>query len=232
MKERTYERRETGIQSREFKRKNDRIPDDLDRKRFRADKKERDDDRKENRRSLNKTRCFIALELPNNLVNEALNAQKELKKQDLIIGNYTKTENIHLTLKFLGEIDDEMIEKTKERLSKIKMQRFGANFDELGVFSEEFVRIIWIHLNGQSVLDLQKAVDDSLENLFPREERFQSHITVARVHNLKNKEDLITYIKSFRINSEKEILSTFSLVKSTLTSQGPVYEIIERYELE
>ena len=107
----------------------------------------------------NKLRCFIALDLPYHVIEEAKRVQEEVKKQDLITGNYTKPENIHLTLKFLGEIPEEKVEDVRKALSKIKLSSFEATVDELGVFSPEFVRIIWLHLKGQGVLDLQSAVD-------------------------------------------------------------------------
>jgi 2'-5' RNA ligase len=176
-------------------------------------------------------RCFIALDLPESILAEAILIQDDFKKHDLIIGNYTKPENIHLTLKFLGEISQDTVEKVKERLRMIEKNRFDAEVDELGVFSEEFIRILWLHLAGEGVIGLQKAVDAAIKELFPEENRFQSHITVARVHNVKNKEDLLEYVKQYQIKRIKASITSFSLMKSTLTAQGAVYEVLERYSL-
>jgi 2'-5' RNA ligase len=177
-------------------------------------------------------RCFVALDLPYHLIEEAKRIQLDIKNQDLITGNYTKPENVHLTLKFLGEISPEKVEEVKKTLKKIKAKQFEAAIDEFGVFSEEFVRILWLHLSGQHVLDLQKEVDEVLVKLFPKENRFQSHITIARVHNLKDKQKLLDYVKQFKVNETKGEINSFSLIKSTLTSQGSVFEVIEKYELE
>ncbi|MBN2420858.1 RNA 2',3'-cyclic phosphodiesterase [Candidatus Woesearchaeota archaeon] len=176
-------------------------------------------------------RCFVALDLPYSIIEEAKTIQADIKKHDLIIGNYTKPENIHLTLKFLAEIPEEEIDEVKEALREVKAKSFEAAVDELGVFSPEFARIIWLHLNGQEVLDLQKTIDESLVKYFPKEQRFQSHITIARVHNLKSKEELLNYVKSFKVNETRGKILSFSLMKSTLTAQGSVFEVIERYEL-
>lgn len=177
-------------------------------------------------------RCFIALDLPYNMIEEAKVVQADIKKHDLIIGNYTKPENIHLTLKFLAEIPEEEIDEVKDALSNVKVKPFEASIDELGVFSPEFARIIWLHLKGQEVLDLQKTIDEALSEYFPKEQRFQSHITIARVHNLKDKQELLDYVKDFKVNETKGEIKSFSLMKSTLTAQGSVFEVIERYNLE
>ena len=62
-----------------------------------------------------KTRCFIALDLPREIINHVKEIQRLIKKKNLFIGKFTESENIHLTLKFLGEIDKKKIKQVKKQ---------------------------------------------------------------------------------------------------------------------
>lgn len=176
-------------------------------------------------------RVFIAIELSEEAKDEIVRIQKELKKQNLFEGKLTEKENLHLTLKFLGEIDEESIEEVKKRLAKIKSPVFKAALGGAGVFSEEFARIIWVKLEGK-VIELQKEIDNALKELFKPEFRFMSHLTIARVKNVKDKRKLLDYLESVKINKMEFPVSEFVLKKSELTEKGPIYTDIERYELQ
>lgn len=178
-----------------------------------------------------KVRCFIALDLPVEIKQEVARIQEELEQENLFSGKFIQVQNMHLTLKFLGEIDAEKVEKVVESLRSIKSRQFEANMPEIGVFSEKIIRIIWLKLEG-NVIELQRKVDDALEGLFDKERRFMSHITIARVRNVKDKEKLLEHIGSCKLNDSSGVINSFSLMKSTLTPQGPVYEVIEKYDLE
>ena len=176
-------------------------------------------------------RVFIAIELPEEAKAEIERIQKELKKQNLFEGKLTEKENLHLTLKFLGEIDEAKIEEVKKRLREIKFPAFNAVLREAGVFSEDFVRIVWIKLEG-NVTGLQKEVDSALKGLFKPEFRFMSHLTIARVKSVKDKKRLIDYLSSAKIKRIEFPVSGFALKKSELTEKGPIYTDIERFKLQ
>src|SRR3989344_7165019 len=175
-------------------------------------------------------RIFIAIDLPREAINEIKRIQKLIEKQRLFAGKFTEPENLHLTLKFLGEISNEKIEEVKKRLKEIKIDKFNAELGEVGVFSRSFVKIIWIKLNGK-VFGLQKSVDESLEGLFEKEERFMSHITIARVKNVAGKKKLIEYLESVKPSEINFKVDKFYLKESKLLPEGPVYEDIEEYGL-
>ena len=177
-----------------------------------------------------KQRCFIALDLPKEMISELKKVQDELRKQNLFTGKFTEENNIHLTLKFLGSISNDMVIKVNDRLKGVKSSSFESNIDELGIFSEDFIRIIWTKLNGNEVFDLQKNIDDKLVDFFPKEERFMSHITIARVKSIKDKPPLFDALRKIKINIKGRITS-FSLMRSVLVPSGPIYETIEKYEL-
>ena len=141
-------------------------------------------------------RCFVAIDLPREAINQIEEIQKKIKKQNLFTGKFTESENLHLTLKFLGEIEKEKIEEVKKKLKEIESPVFEANLGEAGIFSKEFIKIIWVKLNGKGIFELQKKIDEDLKELFIPEKRFMSHITIARVKNVKDRKALIDYIKN------------------------------------
>ncbi len=178
-----------------------------------------------------KTRCFIALDLPENIRSELSRVQTELKKLDLIVGGYTEADAMHLTLKFLGSISTEAMNKVRRLLKTVNQKKFDAFTEELGIFSEEFIRIVWISLGGKEVHELQGKIDYTLHDLYKKEERFMSHITISRVKNIKNKEAILDFVKKTAVNKVIGNITSFSLMKSTLMKEGARHEVIEKYEL-
>jgi len=175
-------------------------------------------------------RIFIALELSREAINEIKRIQKLIEKQRLFAGKFTEPENIHLTLKFLGEISDEKIEEVKKRLKEIKLEKFNAELGDVRVFSKQFLKIIWIKLSGK-VFGLQKSIDEALSGEFEPEERFMSHITIARVKNTADKKKLIEYLESIKPSKINFKVEKFYLKKSELLPEGPVYEDVGEYNL-
>ena len=173
------------------------------------------------------TRCFISIDIPEITRREIQKIQEQLPD---FKGKLTEQENLHLTLKFLGEISDDEIEEIRKKLREIKSEKFSAEVDEVGVFSEDFIRIIWLHLKGTE--ELQKIIDEKLTNLFSKEKRFMSHLTIARVKNLRDKKYFLNELKKIKTPSVKFEVDNFLLKKSTLMPESPVYEIIEEYRLK
>jgi 2'-5' RNA ligase len=79
-------------------------------------------------------RCFIAIDLPREVIHEITRIQKIIRDKTLFTGKLTEDENLHLTLKFLGEIDENKVEEARKRLTNIKIPEFFAETSEVGVF--------------------------------------------------------------------------------------------------
>ena len=174
-------------------------------------------------------RCFIAIDLEVEIKKEIKVIQEKLRKKVLFTGKFTETENLHLTLKFLGEINEEKVEKVKKILNKIKFNDFEVSLGDIGIFSAKSPRIIWIKLSGAGLWDLQKKIDDSLKELFPVEERFMSHVTIARIKKLGDRKEFLDYLKSIKSKNLSFRVKEFSLKKSELFPEGPRYEDIGVY---
>jgi 2'-5' RNA ligase len=163
-------------------------------------------------------RCFIAVEMPEEIKKELEKIQKQLPEFN---GKLTEKENLHLTLKFLGEISEEQAEKVKERLKKIKFNKFIAKLGEINVFSPSFIKIVWIKIENCD--EIQGKIDAALEGLFKKEKRFMSHLTIARVKYIKDNKKFLYDLKKIKSNPLEFGVNKFSFKKSTLTPKGPVY---------
>jgi len=182
----------------------------------------------------NKSRIFIALDLPREVINEIKRVQEIINKKKLFDGKLVEPENLHLTLKFLGEINEDKIEEVKKRLRKIRFEGFESNLGEGGVFSSKYksyARVIWIKLEGKCVWELQKKIDEALDSLFEKEHRFMGHITLARIKRVYDRKGFLDYVCGVKVKKIKFKVDKFFLKKSERFPEGPVYEDLEEYKL-
>jgi len=168
-------------------------------------------------------RTFISIEFPENIKQEIIKIQKEIEALGLVRGQMTEKENLHLTLKFLGEVDEKEIEKIEDKLKNFNFKLFSVKLDKLGVFDKNFIRIVWISAKGELLWELQKALDIALEEHFPKEIRFMGHITICRPKSVKNREQFIDALEKIRFEKSNFKIDKIVLKKSELSSKGPKY---------
>ncbi|MFA5020275.1 MAG: RNA 2',3'-cyclic phosphodiesterase [Candidatus Pacearchaeota archaeon] len=168
-------------------------------------------------------RTFIALELPDEVKNEIVKLQNYLAKLDLFSGKFTEPNDLHLTLKFMGDIADDKLKLIKEKLSNLKFKEFEAETDILGVFNERFIRIIWISLKSKELFELQKDIDEILAHDFPKEPRFMAHITIARPKFIRKREELLKTVRTIKFEKLKFKINTIKFKESKLLKKGPEY---------
>jgi 2'-5' RNA ligase len=176
-------------------------------------------------------RCFVALELPEEMKKFCTELQDKLRKNEFVDANFTEKENIHLTLKFIGEINNDDVKLVSEKLKTIKFGKIRFELGDAGVFSEQNIRIIWLSLKGHSLMEIQKRIDDALKDKYKSEFRFMAHITLARVKNVRNKKGLLDYLEKIKIPKISGEITEFQLKESILTPQGPEYTTLERYKM-
>ncbi|MBP2132516.1 2'-5' RNA ligase [Methanomicrobium sp. W14] len=172
-------------------------------------------------------RIFAALDLPPGARDKIADIGKEISKSEAEL-NFVNPEISHITLKFIGEVEEDLLEKVLDSLSSVKYGRYSISLRGVSLNSIKSPRVIWIngYDNGSSA-KLAGLIDLKLKNLGIREERrpFKIHATVARVKRWHP--SVMPMIKKF---GDKEICSFetcgFKLKKSTLTPKGPVYEDI------
>lgn len=173
-------------------------------------------------------RIFIAIESPESFNNYFKELQNTIKND--IKATFTKS--FHLTLKFLGEIEEIKVEKIKALLKKIKFSSFNLSLSNIGVFpNENYIRVVWIGLNPvDKIITLQQKIDTTLSDLdFKKEKKFHPHITLARIKHIKDKREFIERLKKIKIKKLDFTLNKFKLIKSTITPEGPIYEDLGNY---
>lgn len=176
-------------------------------------------------------RLFIAFDVSEEARAELSRLQDELKKTDSRL-NIVK--EFHLTLKFLGEVNEADIEKIKELLAGIKCSSFDAELGRIGVFpSENFMKVVWVGLEPEDRINaLQQQIEDALASIFPKDPRpFHPHITLARVKSIADREEFNKKIRSLTARKERFGVKSFRLIKSTLAPEGPAYEVLEEYKI-
>ncbi len=143
-----------------------------------------------------------------------------------------KPENMHLTLKFLGEVSEEKVEGIKKALGEISFAPFQATVAGVGAFpSLDRVNVVWVGLaDGKEAVKLQHQIDDSLEKIgFAKEKEYTPHLTICRVKYVKEKEQLREAIKKMQVKQMTFSIDSFVLMQSTLTREGAVYTMVQEY---
>lgn len=175
-------------------------------------------------------RLFVSVEPPPEVVAGIRAIQAEWQRQHLLRGRFTAPENLHLTLKFLGERPRAQVPEIRRRLESVRFAPFTARIGELGVFDpRREIRILWLHVAGAEVPALQRAVDRALSDLFPPERRFMSHLTIARISGVPNRERLLQEIARMSVPALAFTVGAFTLKESRLGPQGPSYRVMAEY---
>jgi len=177
-------------------------------------------------------RAFISIELPENVKAGIFHTFEKLKGSGFCSGNFVEKNNLHLTLKFLGDISEEDAEKIAQKLSEIDFRKFAAETGEISFFpNEDYVKVIWVELVSKEIFGIKKIIEEKLSEIgIPKEEReFSSHITVARIKNIKDKVKFAEKIKDLKSEKYFFIIDELSLIKSELTKEGPKYKVLKNF---
>lgn len=181
-------------------------------------------------------RVFLAVEIDEKLLDEISKVQREFMKCEAPV-KYVETENLHCTLKFFGEIDDNKLNDIIEVIEKkIKNHEpFKVNIKKTGVFpNERYVRVLWLGMDDvEPFSNLQRDLDEDFIKMgFKKERSYTPHLTIGRVKGSRNKEELLSKLKDM---GEVEIgemdISKITLKKSELTPVGPIYTTIKEFNL-
>lgn len=191
---------------------------------------------------MNAIRTFIALELPETVKNKLEELSVQIKKNRLQGINWVSPQNIHLTLKFLGDTSPDLLEKIKTNIfsSAGSYSAIPIVISKLGAFPNlHHPRVIWIGLQAPQVLsDLQYKIEESLIPLgFPKETRpFTPHLTLGRVNQNISVQDLthlISYLSPLQdIELGSGELKTIHFFRSDLKPTGAIYTSLYHINLK
>ena len=174
-------------------------------------------------------RLFIAVDLDNNLKEKIYNIVEKLKTTDCNI-KWVEKENLHLTLKFIGETPEEKIETIKKSIQKAidGIKKFKLSISGFGFFPNmKFPRVLWL-----GVKEGENQLKTIAERLNPSEKNFSCHLTIGRFKSTKNLEKLTDLLEKLQLDfvGETEV-SQVVLFRSELTKSGPIYTPLEKFNL-
>jgi 2'-5' RNA ligase len=179
-------------------------------------------------------RIFAALEIPDEIKNKIIDFRKSI-----IAGNddfrWEPLEKIHLTLKFIGDIDDSKVPEILKSISFVEnYQSFNFNLTRFGFFfNNNKPKILWIGLSeNERLITLVNTLNSKLSEIsIPVDKRkFKSHLTILRIKN-NFPQNLIDKFKNFNIPETLFTSGKISLVKSELLSKGSKHTTFKNFEL-
>ena len=169
-------------------------------------------------------RTFVAVEISKREILKKIQTFQEKIKID---AKATRVDQIHFTLQFLGEIDEEKCEQVKDVLNEIDFSGIEISLKDVGGFPNfKNPRVIWIGIekNGAKKLtELANEIGIKLTTLgFEKERKFKPHLTIFRIRKKIN--DISSIMKDFEAEEfGTEIISKIKLKKSVLSPKGPEY---------
>lgn len=183
-------------------------------------------------------RAFIAIRVPPPVQELSGQLKKRLGQEGKTV-SWVKPANVHLTLKFLGNISEKRALRVKGTLEKTVagMSSFRMQTDELGVFPHaRNPRVIWLGLTEATgaLIRLEKNLSKELEKLgFERErKKFTPHITLGRIRSNKEKDKIMELIETRGEFPPHEIfVDKIELIQSDLKPTGAVYSVLSSIPL-
>jgi len=180
-------------------------------------------------------RSFLAFDLENEFVRQRLAAVQKLLVQTGADLKPVEPQNIHMTIRFLGDIAPDMVEKVFEEMQKVQFAPFDVRISGLGVFPDlRYPRVVWAGITEGA--DHLKNVFSQLEprlrglGFTPDSKGLSPHLTIARVKSGKNKAQLAEFVTknaSYDFGSIKA--ECLRLKKSELTPKGPIYSTLKEF---
>jgi RNA 2',3'-cyclic 3'-phosphodiesterase len=184
-------------------------------------------------------RTFLAVNISVAIRRRAVELQKKLRQSE-VDATWTEPENMHVTMQFLGDVDDALIPEVCQRVisTAAAFAPFQMSLAQAGAFpSLGRPRTVWIGVDEghQELVDLQFALQESLvEMRFPRERRtYKPHLTIARIREggprQQRLSELITHYEDFK--TESCAVAEAIIFSSYLERSGPTYQVMGRAPL-
>lgn len=181
-------------------------------------------------------RVFIAVDIEDKHIQHEVEKIQRYLINEGVKGTFPSSEQLHITLKFLGEAPDEKVDLINTELSAINSFSFRLRFTGITGFpSFRSPRVVVIKIDeNPGMQNLFKEVEKSMSSIgFKRESRaFSPHLTIARVKKPWSwKKYIADKLSQYTLNYEYYV-DAFKLKNSTLTPTGPVYKDLYIYKLE
>lgn len=175
-------------------------------------------------------RSFLAVELPGTIRKKIEEVQRDLKSSRAD-ARWVNPENIHLTLKFFGNIEESKVEAIATSIDGLirTTPPFPLKVRGMGAFPDlRHPRVVWMGLIDEkgTLVPLQKAMEASLEKVGfqPEDRSFKPHLTLGRVKSGQGKDALAAMVEKYREDTFGEFqVERVVLFKSDLRPSGSVH---------
>ena len=183
-------------------------------------------------------RVFLAIRFSENeFLGQYINTiQSQLRAEKI---KWIDSNNIHLTLKFFGPIEESLLKKIKISLENAlkSQQTFEISFNKLGIFGSKYQpRVLWMGLqNDEKIINLESIISQELTKIGITTDRqnFVPHLSIARIKHLASKKYFQSVIDRHNDFDSKEILiDRIFLYQSILRPEGPIYKVLKEFKLE
>ncbi len=182
-------------------------------------------------------RLFVAVTLPAEIRDQLAEVQGRLRAAQADVG-WVRPENIHLTLKFLGEIDRKRVDRIRAALAEAAASAapFVLTLSGVGTFGGSLPRVVWVGVTegAPRLADLARRVEVGLGRAgVPKERReFSGHLTLGRVRSPRNVERLRAALAAEPATPIGTVrVGEFVLMQSQLQPGGSIYTALQRYGL-
>jgi 2'-5' RNA ligase len=181
------------------------------------------------------TRLFVALEIPENIQWKISELRDEVTGGPLEV-KWEKREKIHLTLKFIGEVKNELVEPIINSVDFLEQfNKINCSLTKFGFFFRNKIpQILWIGMIVDEILfDIVGQLNNKLTKFgIPVEERkFKPHITLLRIKR-KFPEDWVTKFNSFIIPETKFTADNILMIESELLPESSKYTVLKKFNLK
>lgn len=176
-------------------------------------------------------RVFIAIELPASVRELVAKRNLHLREEfPRVRAGWERVEKMHITMKFLGEVDEHQLTKIQDTLTQTvkDFRPFEISIEGTGAFPPRGVpRILWLGVEDESetLLLIQERLENEFAKIgFKKETRkFHPHITLARIRTPDGAKGLREKHEQLDFQSEAFMVSEIFLIKSQLSPSGSQY---------
>lgn len=177
-------------------------------------------------------RSFIAFDIESAQVLERITYMQKVLAETRTDLKFVEPKNIHITLRFLGNITLNMAEKIYEEMKKVEFKPFDVKIQGVGAFPNmRYPRVLWAGImeGAEQLRSIFNQLEPYLRSLgfAPDTKGFSPHLTIARVKSGRNKAELMRRIEE-NVNYEFGIVKAncLRLKRSDLTPKGPIYSTL------
>ncbi len=178
-------------------------------------------------------RLFVAIDIPDNIKTYIQGMARAIPKARSV-----PPDQLHLTLKFIGEVESSLLLDILDALGRINTPRFALQLKGVGTFPPRGTpRVLWVGTktmeNKDNLFDLRKQIEKTLfaAGIAKEKKKFSPHITLARLNNSPIKLLHNFLAGNALLESPWFEVNCFTLYSSQLTPKGAIHTVEERYQL-